>query len=496
MLSTVLAALGSIIVARILGSFDLGEVTIVMIPVNLAILLYDLGVNQALTKYVAQYKFEGKKDKLRGLLDAGLTLNLVSAIILALVLYFLSGPISTQFLQRPDLESLVKLASLYVFGQAFMTMSQSVLVGYDRMVSRSVILVLFSLLKSVIPPILVWIGLGPFGAIIGNVLSVSATGLVGITIVLLIRRTEKNGLVEEYKKAIQTLLIFGFPLYLGTIANGILQQLYNSLMAVYVAVDLIGNFNAAVNFGILVTFFTTPLSTVLMPLFSKMNNDKENLGFIFKKSVKYSTIITLPVALVLILLAKPVVQLVYGEGYPYTPFYLQLYLIVFLFQGLGALSVSSLAAGIGETHVSFKMSLISILIGLPLSLWLIPQYGVIGMIFCMIVAPRAGLIYGLWWIKKNLGFSFSSASSIKIYISALIPLVVCYAASLYIILSDILNLILFSVLYFIIYLALLPMTTAITLNDVRELTELSEVFGPFKKYINSILKVLKKLCRT
>ena len=54
--STLITAMAIIIVARILGSTSYGQVTIAMIPISLASMFTNLGVNSGLIKYTAQYR--------------------------------------------------------------------------------------------------------------------------------------------------------------------------------------------------------------------------------------------------------------------------------------------------------------------------------------------------------------------------------------------------------------------------------------------------------
>ncbi len=50
--STLVSALTIIVVARLLGPDQYGVVTVVMAPIGLALLIQDLGVNTALTRYI------------------------------------------------------------------------------------------------------------------------------------------------------------------------------------------------------------------------------------------------------------------------------------------------------------------------------------------------------------------------------------------------------------------------------------------------------------
>jgi O-antigen/teichoic acid export membrane protein len=465
-----------------------------MVPANIAILLNDFGVNNALTKYIAQYRYEGK-NRVRKLLEAGFIFNLVSMTLSAALLFYLSNHIAVRFLNNPGLSPLVRAASLYVFGEGLLTMAQAVFVGYDRMDIRVINQVFWAFFKSFTPPLLVWLGYGPFGAVLGNSIAVIVSGIFGVLVVLLFARTEKPGDDFSLLSALKLITVYGFPLYLGTVAVGGLQQLYSVLMTLYIDLEKIGNYYAAINFGVVVNLFIVPLSTALFPLFSKMNNRREALGPLFQRAVKYTSILTVPITLALILLSDSIVEIIYPVGFSYTPLYMKYYLVMFLFQGVGSLAVGSLLNGIGETQVTLRMRLISILLGVPLSLLLIPRYEILGMLTTMVIAPRAGLIYGLYWIKKNLGFGFDTRSSLSIYISAIIATLVSVVPVHLLQFNNIYTILLTLPLFFLLYCILVLLTGGLVKNDLKELSSISGFLGPLKPLISILIDVASTICR-
>lgn len=68
---------------------------------------------------------------------------------------------------------------------------------------------------------------------------------------------------------------YRLPLSVSTILTGLLSQFYNFLMVIYCSDSMIGNYSIALNFSMLITFFTVPIATVLFPAFSKLGSEKE-----------------------------------------------------------------------------------------------------------------------------------------------------------------------------------------------------------------------------
>ncbi len=496
-LSTLISALGVIVVARFLGPFSFGDVTIALIPVNILMLLNDWGVTSALVKYISQYRHEGKARDLRTLVRAGMVFNTGVGAGLSIALFALSGVLASQVFQRPELGLLIRVASMNILAQSLVNTSQSVFVGFERMELKSLTLVLHSVVKSFLAPLLVWLGYGPFGAVLGQTAPWLFTGMVGAFLVLLFfHRRVKDESTLSARQAVRLFLGYGYPLFLSTVMTGGLGQFYGFLMALYVGADLIGNYSAATNFAVLVGFFTMPISTVLFPLFSKIGDENRGrLVFVFQNSVKYSALITLPVTAALVAFSDHLVRIVYGGLYQLASLYMSVFLLNSLFIGLGGLSVGNLINGRGETKVTFRITLISICLGLPLSVLLIPRFGIMGLLATTIIAPKPGLLYGLLWVNRNLGFTIDWKSSAKIYLST----GVAFAASLLYLravnLGAWVELLSGGVLFLLIYSLIVTLTGAVKVEDVVNVRSITRAFGPLASVFNLFLSLVEVFMR-
>ena len=136
---------------------------------------------------------------------------------------------------------------------------------------------------------------------------------------------------------------------------------------------------------------------MLFPAFSKINpkNEIELLQIVFASSVKYAAMILIPATTAMMVLSKPMISTLFGEKWIYAPFFLTLYVISNLFTIFGSLSLKSLLAGLGETKIRMKLSLITLAIGIPIAFLLIPTMGIVGLILTTLVAeiPSIGLGY-------------------------------------------------------------------------------------------------------
>ena len=369
--STLITATAIIIVARFLGSTNYGQITIAMIPISIAGLFIDLGINGALIKYLAQYRSEGRIWEANSFLKAGLTINILAGSILTALIFISSEYLAKQVFHQPEIQVLIQISSLNLLALSLLNTARSIFIGYERMKLVSLMVIIQSIIKSVLSPLLVFFGYGALGAATGHTAAILVTGIVGVTIIqftYLKQRTEITSTIN-FIKASKTLLSYGAPLFLSLIINGSIMQIYNFLMALNVTPSEVGNYQAATNFPVLIAFFTLPIVTVLFPLFSKIpRSDNGQLASVYRNAVKYSALIIVPVTSVLILLSDTIVQIIYGSSYVHTFNYLKLVCVPFLLIGLGYQINGNLLNGQGKTRPPFISSIVVFLVGLPLSL--------------------------------------------------------------------------------------------------------------------------------
>ncbi len=269
--STLILATGMLLVARFLGPVKFGSFNIAQSVVHIAVLLMNLGVQPAMVKYLAQFRHEEKDGYLRVFIESGLLITAFVSILLTIIVYFSSGFIANEIFNEPGQEIYIKYLSIGILGTAFSNIAQGITVGYERMELRSSITIIYSFVKSVVSPVLVYIGLGTLGAILGHISPLLLSGAVGLFFIITIYRNQKS--IESsisHFDAVKMILTYGFPLYLSSLLGGILPQIYTALLGVWETKEKIGNYSVALNFSVLLSFVTLPISTTIFPLFSQL----------------------------------------------------------------------------------------------------------------------------------------------------------------------------------------------------------------------------------
>ena len=497
--STIISSVGTIFIGNILGDAQYGLYTIALVAPNLISSFRDWGIVTAMIKYTAQYNAEDTREKIRSIFAASIVFEIVMGLALSIVSFALSDFLATLY-NNVALAPLIQIASLSILTGALLGTAQSAFVGTERMELNSITLILQSIVKTAIILLLVILGMGPLGAVIGYSAGLLIAGIAGVLLMwVLYRKLPKPaGNKLEILATTKTMLRYGLPLSIAAIITGFQIQFYAFILPIFAASALIGNYQIATTFVILITFFATPITTIMFPAFSKLDakKDHETLKNVFQYSVKYASLLVVPTAAIVMVLAKPGIDVLFPEKYSAAPLFLVLLAANQLLAAAGSLSVGNLLNGQGQTRFNMKLSVLSAVIGFPLSIVLISQFGVIGLIVTVIVAAIPSLIIGLFWLKKHYDVTVDWSSSVRIILSGAIASAVTYFLVTWLDLSNWLTLLIGTIVFLVMFVLAALLTRAVNREDLRNLRNMLGGLGPLRRPISFFLNILEKLMDT
>ena len=522
-ISTVIMSIGTVILTRVLSANDYGLYTLAMSPTIMMILFRDWGVNSAITKQVASLRAAGKEDETCDVMLSGISFEVVTGVALSVLCFVLAGPFAT-LLGRPGISPYISVMSATILAGSLLISAQSSFVGYERMGLHSFTVICQALAKTAVAPVLVLLGYGVFGAVVGYTFSFIAGGTIGITAlyILVYRPISKKRTRTVQRSTVETLrpmLGYGVPLSISTIIYGLLAQFYVFTMAIFIpnsveGNSVIGNYNAALNFAVLLTFLTVPISTVLFPVFAKLNpqSERELVKSVFAASVKYASILLIPATMMVMALSMPIVNTLFGEKYAYAPLFLTLYVINALYAAAGSLSLNSFLSGLGETKMMMMQAFMTAPIGLTLALVSIPLFQntlgpagpVFGVILAINLATVPAITWGLHWINKRFGAKADFKSSAKILAASTLAAALSFLTT--IVLHDpltqlttrttfqaLIQLTIGTTVFLAAYVISAPLIGAVTQSDITSLRTLLAGLGSIAKIANIPMDAAEKI---
>jgi len=493
--STVISSVGTIFIGNLLGDENYGLYIIALAAPNLISTFRDWGISVAMIKYTAQYNSEDKAAKIRGLFTAGILFETILGLILSAVAFTLSGLLA-QLYRLPNITPLIQIASFTILTSALLSTAQAAFTGMERMELNSITLIIQSTIKTAAVLTLVILGFGPLGAVIGFSVAVLIAGLIAVLLMWILYKNlpKPTNNTLETKNTIKTMFNYGLPLSIASIIATFQTTFYTFILPIFVAPGLYGNYGIANTFVVLITFFAAPVSTMLFPAFSKLDpqKDKETLKNVFQFSIKYASLLVVPAAAIVITLSRPGISILFPE-YPAAPLFLALLAINYLYTALGTLSIGNLINSQGQTKFNLKLSLITFAIGFPLSILLISQFGVLGLIITTLTAGIPSLIIALRWLKKQYDVTVDWTSSAKILLSGATASAITYALITQLAFSNLTALIVGAIVFLLAFIIAIVLTRAITKSDIDNMRNTITVLGPLARIANFLLNIIEKL---
>ncbi len=497
-LSTLILAVGSIVVARLLGPENYGLYSLSLVVPALLLGLVDFGVNSALIRYLARLRGEGKYGKAASILKSGYLFKLAVGVFTSAICFIFADQFAAIILNRPEMGFLVRISSSLIVIQTIFNTSNSAFIGLERFEHRVLILNVMSIIKVVSSSVLLIVGFGVIGTLMGHISGYASASIVGSLILLKHYRKLGKQSNDGLKSNLKIMLSYGFPLYLSALIM-LLSSQYRTIILVFFSSNIeIGNLNVAIKLASAVTILVFPFS-VLFPAFSKVNPDSKELKRLFKFSVKYTALLIVPASILIATISEEFVYTFYGQNYTLAPSYLTLHILVFLYSGMGSMVLGHLLNGVGETKAILKANLLGIVALIPLLPALTILYGVSGLLIATLLSALPSLVYQLYVVFTKFKLRLDIKSTLKIYLTSFtsaIPTIIFLQLSPF---NGFLNLLFSCTLYLFTFLTIVPLTKTITEADLADLRViinrihiLHSLTEPVFKYEEKILKLVTK----
>jgi O-antigen/teichoic acid export membrane protein len=499
-LSTIILAVGAIVLGWFILEGDYGLYAVALIPATTFMLFQDWGVGSAMTRSCAQCRAAKNEGALRRIITAGLAFEAASGVVLTLLSLLTSNFIAVTVFGKPESAFLITIVSITVLFTSISIAAQSIFVGFEQMKLYSLTMIIQAIVQSAFAPLLVVMGYGAFGAVVGYTLASVAAGVISLCLLyfLVFRKLEHDdadgsGLLQVLKP----MLSFGVPLAIAVTSAGLLTQFNSIIMASFVDNAMIGNFRVASNFGVLLTFFAFPITTVLFPLFSKIDPLKEGslLKQVFGSSAKYTALLLLPATVAMMVLAKPIIGTVYGAKWLYAPLFLVLFVMTNLLVVFGNLSVQSVLVALGETRLLMKLNALTLAIGVPLAFLLIPPFGIVGVLVGSLVALVPATLLALYLAWKRYGVIIDFRVSFRILLASVIAGMATYLFLSVFIMAEWIQLASGLVLFLGVFLTIAPVVGAVSSRDVGNLRAMFSGIGILSRLLEIPLVIMEKTLR-
>lgn len=369
----------------------------------------NLGIDTTITKYAAEYKAKEDHSKIAKLFNTSLVIySLLFIVFFILILIFQDWIIDvfmkTDKIPRGDISFALILYTVTFTVKSIYKVYPSFFNGLERMDLTNKVEMLSFVCIFIFSVLFLSLGWGIKGLAIASAISVLITMPVYILVCAKAAPYVKINpflfsfaTITEVKKFI----ILGAIGGVTSIAHFQLNKLIISyfLGLKYLTYYDLGHKLVSAAFGFLCSFIT-PIMPAASGVHASLGVKK--LKEVFETTLKYLTLMSAPIFLFASVFADKIILVWLGTGYEEAAFVLRFlsvaYLILVL-TGPGA----SILVGMGLPEIPFYGNLLTAVTNATLSLILVINFGLTGIIISDLLANSLGTLFGFYYFRKKLG---------------------------------------------------------------------------------------------
>lgn len=360
-------------IGRYLGPEDLGLYRIASTIYGITTLIFAIGMPTAIVKYIAEFKENNQR------LGEVISCSIITSILLGsgafIILFLLAGNIADIF-KMPGLEHLIKLLSfVFPFSLSGLVLL-GMLNGFRDMKKYALAVIIQNSLTMALTVILIFSGYGVSGAVMGIVIST----ILGCLFTLYLSKKYLICLTfNSFIPTAKSMLIFGGQTSIGDLVNTNNFQPDIILVGILLGAKEVGYYSVASGFSKFFRLVPNALKTITYPAtveYWKIGNLRL-LNKMIDKSMRYTAIISVLLALAIGFFAEPIVTIIFGIQFIDATLPLRILVIGMVISGIFN-SISSILLGTGRADLGVKVNATGAITNVLLCILLIPVLGIMG----------------------------------------------------------------------------------------------------------------------
>lgn len=363
--------------------------------------IFDLGLGRATTKFVAEAFGKGQHDQVPSLVWTAVTIQLAFGILGALVLASITPLLVGRILNIPSELITEATDTFYLLSLSLpVVLVSSSFSGVLQAAQRFDLLNLVRLPSSTLSFLLPLVGLllgFTLPGIVSLILALRLTELV-VYVLLSIR------ILPDLKRYAASLALstrifsFGGWVTVSSVVGPILVYLDHFLIASLLSITAVAFYTVPYKIATQLWIIAGSLSMTLFPAFSALEaiKDRQKLGFLFARAVKYILLVLGPIVVIVALFAEEILQLWLGAHFAgQSAVVLQILALGVLINSLAFIPFA-LLQGAGRPDLPAKFHLLELPLYIPMVWFSINQWGIAGAAaaWSIRVAFDAALLFG------------------------------------------------------------------------------------------------------
>ena len=430
----------NIVLARMLTPEDYGCIGMLAIFIVVSNTFVDGGFGSALIQ---------KKDPTQEDYSTIFWWNIFISSVLYGVLY-LSAPFIAEFYHMELLSSILRVQGIVLIINSLNIIQTNQLRKQLKFKRLANVTIIAQIIAAVSAIILAWKGWGVWALVAQQII---ASSFISILLWIL------NKWMPDFsfsKESFKQLFSFGSFILISNLINTFCNNIQGLLIGRFFSPAVMGYYTQAHKLEAIASqSFSSVVDQVSYPVLSKFQNDNNVLKSVLQRLLVSLSFVTFPMMLILILVAEPLILLLYGEQWLNSVPYFQILCvagIAICLQGILYYAVASK----GKSKDLFVWTIIKRSVGLLAM--------VIGMSLWNVKGLLWGMVFGSWFImlansylvSKHIGYSFllQIKDLLPLFFVSLISFILTYLLSLLLVWTIYVKAVIVLFIYLVIYFGL------------------------------------------
>lgn len=367
----------AILLARILGTVELGYYSLALSTLNIAMGVALFGLDAAVIRFVAVMQSRDDAQKTWESIQIGTGLSLIFSTLVGIFLYIFSFYLAINVFNDIQLVPYLQLTSIFIPMLVVNDQLSNVLKGFKKFDLSVFAQYIFQpIARLIITGIIFFIGLNAKTAIIAYCLAmISSTGLL---IFYLNRDFSLKGKIKVSRSLLKETLVFSIPVWLSSLLSRFKNNIQILFIGSWDTIAGVGIFSVASQITFISGEISSAINVTSKPIIAELadQGDITQMERIYQLSNKWILIIQIPIFLVMVLFPKTLLQ-IFGNEFSVGSFPLVILAFGSLFKvgtGMGGIIIDMA----GYTKIKLVNSILQVTTLILLNYLLIPRWGLVG----------------------------------------------------------------------------------------------------------------------
>ncbi|MBI4894874.1 MAG: flippase [Candidatus Aenigmarchaeota archaeon] len=477
--ATVLGYVLRLFLSRNLTLEQFGLLYAVLIFFGFFGLFRDLGLNHTIVKFIPEFFFRKQFDKIKSFIIFVIIFQIIVSLIIVIPILYFSDYIALAYFHSIDATIAIQLLSITFLLNAFLSIFQSALQGFNKITYYSVIQPLSMTIT--LGSIYFLVSLTLLGAVLGYV--IAAVVMAVVTFFMFLKSFPKfsNLKTSIDKPLIKKGLSFSLPVFIGFIGGFLLSYTDTMVLTYFKTLTDVAYYQVALPTSQILWIISTPVVTVLFPVISEMSAKAENklISKTVSISLKFTLVLIIPIATTMFLFSDYIIIFLFGSTY--LPASLTLQILSLAAIPLVLWSVCTIIlTSIGQPKIGTKIVIGSAIFNLIGAILLVQFLGIVGVAITTALSFLIAFIASYLFLKKAIIIKSFEKNATKSLLGGGFMLLIMILIKNLLSIDPIINTIASFLIGVVFYSVFVLYTKVITKNELRTI---KKVGVPIPKFV-------------